>query len=93
MGLGSQLVRPWLCAGDFNQSLFSFKRGGLQRSQRCMDKFRETLEACNLHDLDFCGDIFMWRNNNQWGEDYIRERVDRAMVNEEWRNRGSRVYK
>lgn len=53
----------------------------------------ETLEACNLHDLGFCRDTFMWRNNNQWEEDYIRERVDRAMVNEEWRNRGSRVYK
>ncbi|KAJ1260516.1 hypothetical protein BS78_10G238300 [Paspalum vaginatum] len=86
-GLISNPVMPWVCGGDFNEVLFSYeKEGGVPRSQRCMDKFRETLEACNLHDLGFCGDSFTWRNNNRREGGYIRERLDRAVANEEWRN-------
>ena len=48
-GLIANPVKPWLCAGDFNEVLFSHeKEGGTPRSQRCMDNFRETLEACIL---------------------------------------------
>jgi hypothetical protein len=47
---------PWLCAGDFNEILFRHEKGGNERPQRCMDKFREALEECDLHDLGFSGD-------------------------------------
>jgi hypothetical protein len=81
-----QSVKPWLCAGDFNEILFS-QDGERPRSQSCMDRFRETLEYCRLHDLGFDGDIFTWRNHNHIAADYIRERLDRAVANEEWRRR------
>lgn len=55
----------WLCAGDFNEILFSHeKEGGRARAQACMDVFKEALEACNLQDLGFLGDMYTWRNHN-----------------------------
>jgi hypothetical protein len=51
-------VQPWLCVGDFNDILFSHeKEGGRQRSQQCMDRFRETLEHCHLRDLGMKGTL------------------------------------
>jgi hypothetical protein len=44
--------RPWLCLGDFNEVLMGWeKEGGVPRSQRCMDQFKEALEFCSLTDL------------------------------------------
>lgn len=77
---------PWLCAGDFNEILFHHeKEGGVTRSQACLDRFKEALELCGLEDLGFVGDVFTWRNKQYrgGGEDYIRERLDRAVVNGE----------
>jgi hypothetical protein len=68
---------PWMCAGDFNEILYSHeKEGGRARPQSCMDLFKETLEVTNLQDLGFLGDIFTWRNHNHRVEGYIRERLD-----------------
>lgn len=50
-----------------------------------MDRFREALEDAGLHDLGFTGDVFTWRNQQHRGDDYIRERLDRAVANVEWR--------
>jgi hypothetical protein len=64
-GLKSTPSKPWLCVGDFSKVLFSHeKEGGRNRSQSCMDRSREALEYCELHDLGFDGDIFTWRNHN-----------------------------
>lgn len=84
-GLHVQPAKPWLCAGDFNKILLSHeKEGGRPRSQVCMDRFRETLEHCQLYDLGFEGDVFTWRNHNHVAADYIRERLDRAVANDLW---------
>lgn len=73
---------PWLCAGDFNEILYSLKKeGGRPRPQVCMDHFREALEACDLQDLGFYGDVFTWRNHSHRVEGYIRELLDRAVGN------------
>jgi hypothetical protein len=78
--------KPWLCVGDFNEILFTHeKEGGRDRHQSCMDQFREALEFCDLSDLGFEGDIFTWRNHNHCATDYIRERLDRAVANDQWR--------
>lgn len=83
--LTSAPVKAWLLAGDFNEILFAHeKEGGRQRSQWCMDDFREALQACRVEDLGFEGDRFTWRNNNHRVEGYIRERLDRAVANIEW---------
>jgi hypothetical protein len=52
-----------------------------------MDRFRETLEHCKLWDLGYEGDVFTWRNHNHVAENYIRERLDRAVANDQWRAR------
>jgi hypothetical protein len=71
--------------GDFNEILFSYeKKGGRDRNQSCMDRFREALEFYELH-LGFEGNIFTWRNHNHCTNDYIRERLDRARANDLWR--------
>jgi len=78
----------WLCVGDFNEVLLSSeKEGGQPKSQVCVDRFREALEECDLTDLGFSGDPFTWRNNSHTSENYIRERLDRAVANLEWRTR------
>lgn len=78
---------PWLCLGDFNEVLVGWeKEGGVPRPQSCMDHFKEALEFCSLTDLSFVGDVFTWRNNNHRCKGYIRERLDRAIANVEWRS-------
>ncbi|KAA3474806.1 Endonuclease/exonuclease/phosphatase [Gossypium australe] len=45
---------PWLVEGDFNEILFSFeKSGGVQRDNKRMKAFRETLEDCQLVDIGY----------------------------------------
>jgi hypothetical protein len=39
----------------------------------------------NLHDLGFAGDVSTWRNKQTRGDSHIRERLDRAVTNPEWR--------
>jgi hypothetical protein len=45
------------------------------------------LESCELHDLGFIGDVFTWRNKQKKGSTHVRERLDRAMANGEWRGK------
>jgi exonuclease III len=88
MALHVDPTLPWLCVGDFSEILFSHeKEGGRQRSQQCMDMFRQALEHFHLRDLGYEGDPFTWRNNNHVAEDYIRERLDRAVANDQWHTR------
>jgi len=49
-----------------------------------MDRFREALEECSLTDLGFVGDPFTWRNDSHMSENYIKERLDRAVADEAW---------
>lgn len=84
--LKHQNDKPWLCAGDFNEILYSWeKEGGQPRAQSCMDKFKMALEGCELTDLGFKGDVFTWRNHNHDANKYVRERLDRAVASLTWR--------
>jgi hypothetical protein len=79
---------PRLCMGDFNEILLGCeKEGGPPRSQTCMDAFNEALDDCDMTDLGFSGDSFTWWNNNHDDERYVRERLDRAVADGEWRAR------
>lgn len=80
--------KPWLCAGDFNEVLYSWeKEGGAPRSQACMDHFKMALEDCELDDLGYAGDTFTWRKHSHEADSYIRERIDRAIAMQSWRDR------
>ena len=48
-----------------------------------MDQFRNILGRCNLHDLGYKGARYTWTNGQQ-GLGLTRERLDRAVANEEW---------
>lgn len=52
--------------------------------QVCLDKFRETLEICDLQDLGFIGDKYTWRNHNHLVQHYVKERLDRAAASPNW---------
>ena len=71
--------------GDFNEILWSHeKEGGQPRPQICMDRFRLALEDCKLCDLGYMGDTFTWWNNSHNCDQYIRERLDRAVADDAW---------
>ncbi|KAL0292084.1 UNVERIFIED_CONTAM: hypothetical protein Scaly_2605700 [Sesamum calycinum] len=64
--LHHQSIRPWLCAGDFNEILaHSEKKGGPLRAEWQIRNFRNCLAECSLHDLGFQGATFTWCNNQQ----------------------------
>ena len=75
----------WPC-GDFNEILFQHeKEGGAPRSKTMMENFRRALEDCELHDLGFVGDVYMWRNHHHDVASYINERLDCVVANTTWR--------
>jgi exonuclease III len=76
---------PWLCIGDFNEVANGTEKwGGSMRNRSGMIDFQQTLEACKLTDLGFCGPKYTWSNCRE-GRDFIKERLDRGVANEEWR--------
>ncbi|KAK4387777.1 hypothetical protein Sango_2384300 [Sesamum angolense] len=82
--LHHQSVRPWLCAGDFNEILaHSEKKGGPVRAEWQIRNFRNCLAECSLHDLGFQGATFTWCNNQQEPHT-VSERLDRACASESW---------
>jgi hypothetical protein len=83
--LNSDRPGPWLCSGDFNEILLSHeKQGGVARPHGSIHKFQLALEDCGLVDLGYKGDTFTWRNHNHKKEKYIRDRLDREVVNSAW---------
>jgi len=49
-----------------------------------MMTFREFVDSCSLIDMESRGCAFKWTNNRA-GEDLVKERLDRAFCNLEWR--------
>jgi hypothetical protein len=83
--LNQLLSLPWLCAGDFNEILYSHeKKGGQARASSQMEKFRMALSDCGLHDLGYMGDKYTWRNHNHDANKYVKERLDRAVASRSW---------
>jgi hypothetical protein len=84
--LHNQYNKPWICMGDFNEILFYCEKiVGQPRPAGYMERFQNALADCNMEDLGFLGDVFTWRNHHHRAEGYIKERLDRAVANIEWR--------
>ncbi|XP_065620823.1 uncharacterized protein LOC136063823 [Quercus suber] len=82
-GLHRKFSLPWLCAGDFNEILWSHEKLGLgPRKEGVMRDFRDTLDECGLMDLGFVGDKFTWRGKRAAG--LVLERLDRAVADNRW---------
>lgn len=54
---------PWLCAGDFNETLDAGEQiGGLPRQERQMEGFWKAVDTCGFTDLGFIGLPYTWDN-------------------------------
>ena len=74
---------PWLCAGDFNEVLWSHEKIGLSpRLEALMMAFRDILDECGFMDLGFVGDKFTWKGKRAGG--LVLERLDRAVASNDW---------
>ncbi|XP_061353715.1 uncharacterized protein LOC133298441 [Gastrolobium bilobum] len=72
----------WIVLGDFNAILNeNEKNGGNTACPGSISGFRRCINECALIDLGFKGPHFTWRRNN------LRERLDRALANQDWKNR------
>lgn len=60
--------------------------GGRTRSESQMENFRATLHDCGLGDLGYKGPRYTRRNKREPAA-FIKERLDRAVANEEWCNK------
>lgn len=47
-----------------------------------MQGFRDAIEGCGLKDLGYSGYKFTW--SNKYGDNFIEERLDRALATDEW---------
>ncbi|XVE61300.1 hypothetical protein DITRI_Ditri06bG0028900 [Diplodiscus trichospermus] len=74
---------PWICAGDFNDFLYHFEKGGGKiRAEWKMGVFKQLVEDCELIDLKSQGQNFTWMNKREEG--CIREKIDRVLANLSW---------
>jgi hypothetical protein len=79
--LNDQHNLPWAITGDFNEILFTHeKEGGNPRLQGYMQAFKDLLNDCELIDLGFIGELFLWKRG------IIGERLDRVVVKNAWNN-------
>ena len=61
--LSNVLSYPWLCMGDFNETLVSSKHFGTNALPEAqMTAFRECVEDCGLIDVGWLGLPFTWDN-------------------------------
>ncbi|KAF7821117.1 ribonuclease H [Senna tora] len=59
------------------------KQGGIAKSDRSMQAFRDVCNHCGFTDMGFKGYPFTW-NNGQHDQHNIQERLDRVFATEEW---------
>lgn len=82
----------WLCAGDFNEILWSHEKCGLgPRSEAPMKAFRDVLDELGLKDLGYVGRKYTWKGRHQGG--FVLKYLDRTVANNQWLslNPGTRV--
>ncbi|XP_028784473.1 uncharacterized protein LOC114740485 [Neltuma alba] len=83
--IGAKINDSWICSGDFNDVLsISEKVGRIPADIRRIMNFQCMLADCQLMDLDYHGAWYTWCNR-RLGTDHIKERLDRAFGNTEFR--------
>ena len=82
----SSFSGPWLCMGDFNEVLLQVdKKGGKPFSSSSSNGFNALVSQQGLIDLGFSGNPYTW-TNKCLNFANIKERLDRAFSNTEWRS-------
>lgn len=76
---------PWCLIGDFNDVMASHeKSGGRPIDSYRVNAYSDCINHCHLFDLGFSGPKFTW-GNNRFNGGLIKQRLDRAWVNDKWR--------
>lgn len=86
--LWSQIARlhwrpgsPWICLGDFNETLHSHEKVGLRPSQPWrLQRFNDFVHGSNLVDMNLKGCSFTWMSNPRNGF-ITREKLDMVLYN------------
>lgn len=79
-----EITIPRICIGDFNQITdLNEKVGAAVRPFRQIDRFKEAMSHCSLHLLQTKDQRFTW-SNNMPGQQFTKERLDRAIATLEW---------
>ena len=80
-GMAENMTGPWCIIGDFNAVTSERERVGSQSSSppRGMTDFVSIINDCNFIDLGFNGPWYTWQRNR------LKERLDRALSNLDWR--------
>ncbi|CAA0810691.1 Unknown protein [Striga hermonthica] len=77
---------PWLCGGDFNETLLLEERcGGAFRNQAYSRAFQQILIDCNLDNIPFKGFPFTWNNKRKRAVN-IQAHLDRFLASDDWLN-------
>jgi endonuclease/exonuclease/phosphatase family metal-dependent hydrolase len=82
--LRNNIISPWLMIGDFNEikSIDEVAGGSFNFSRA--NPFIDMINYCNLLDMDTAGGFFTWRRSTH-PQTHIRKRLDRCMVDVDWR--------
>lgn len=76
---------PWLCVGDLNAILAPQEKQGGRRFRPSSSAGLATfMDASGAVDVGFVGLLFTW-DNSRPGLTHIKERLDRCIVNVNWR--------
>ncbi|GLT63636.1 hypothetical protein SLA2020_361860 [Shorea laevis] len=76
---------PWLVIGDFNDVVDQVEKfGGAPISQSRVRAYTDCMGDYNLMDIGYTGGRFTWVNMRE-NNHIIRERLDRAWANPDWR--------
>ena len=76
--IAPSISAPWCVVGDFNVVLHEHEVMGSMRRRRGCKNFHECITYYNVIDGGFNGPFYTWKRNA------LRERLDRALMNQEW---------
>lgn len=82
--LASRSSLPWCIMGDFNDLLYATdKQGRIEHPQSLFTGFHNTIEECQLIEIDLNGGNFT-REKSRGTSNWVRERLDRASATQSW---------
>lgn len=82
--LAGKSSMPWCILGDFNDMLYtSDKKGAHAHPRHLLNGFGNTIEACQLLELELKGGNYTWEKS-RGSQNWIRERLGRAFATKAW---------